>query len=182
MDTYDPGETTMQFVIRPLDSAVKNFPLHRLNLTTNEYYFAVKGKIRPAVVVAGGKSQWQTGSEESLFLCVPLYTVAKEKITQRFVVHVQAGKYPAYFYFPPSYEYGREEAVARFELLQLVHGNSIKLYMKDGDPISLTKEAFGWLKIELCMYLGCNTQDEIRKDLNAYYDLVIEEYEKVINT
>ena len=107
---------------------------------------------------------------------MPLYTVDKPKITQDFVVKVQANQYPMYFYIPPDGGHNIKESIARFPLIQVVHGNTIKYFPDDKKPISLSDEALGWLKSQLSIYLNCFIEDELKRDLDAYGDLIIEEY------
>jgi hypothetical protein len=52
-----------------MEIAERAFPIHRLGLATDEYYFAVKGKMRPAIVITGGEVQWAVGMKEKIFLC-----------------------------------------------------------------------------------------------------------------
>ncbi|MFQ5800044.1 MAG: hypothetical protein ACE5H0_15310, partial [Bacteroidota bacterium] len=100
-DQYDPTESVLRFEMRPLEVAVKGFPIHRLQLETDEYYFAVKGKMRPAILLAGGEIQWPQRESEKLFL--------------------------------------------------------------------------------LCLFLGCELPKQVSEDLAAYGELVIEEYNRVLN-
>jgi hypothetical protein len=178
-DRYDPTESVLEFVLRPLEVAERAFPIQRLGLASDEYYFAVKGKMRPAIVITGGEVQWAVGAKEKIFLCLPLYTVDKPKITQRFVIHVQANQYAAYFYLPPSATFEIQECIARFELLQVVHGNALRPHRSGANHTSLTTEALSWLKVHLCRFLGCAIPKELSDDLNAYGQLVLEEFQKV---
>jgi hypothetical protein len=181
-ERYDPTENVLEFVIRPLDIAVKGFPIHRLQLETDEYFFAVKGKMRPAVVLAGGEIEWPQREKEKLFLCLPLYSVDKDSIKQIFVVKIQANRHPRYYYFPPSTEYKIQESVGRFELIQVVHEKALRAHMAGKNPVALSDEAFGCLRAHFCTFLGCEIPKNISEDLQAYGDLVWEEYKKVTQT
>jgi hypothetical protein len=179
---YDPTESVLEFVLRPIEIAERAFPIQRLGLASDEYYFAVKGKMRPAIIITGGEVKWAVGTKEKVFLCLPLYTVDKPKISQRFVVHVQANQYAAYFYLPPSATFGIQECVARFELLQVVHGNALRPHKTGGNPVSLTVEAFMSLQAQLCGFLGCVLPEKLSNDLNAYGQLVLEEFNKITSS
>lgn len=181
-DRYDPTETVLEFVLRPMEIAERAFPIQSLGLASDEYYFAVKGKMRPAIVITGGEVQWAVGAKEKIFLCLPLYTVDKPKISQRFVVHVQANQYPAYFYLLPSVTFGIQESIARFELLQVVHGNALRPHTTGGTRASLTDEAFAWLKTHLCKFLGCTIPKEMSDDLVSYGELVLEEFKRLVGS
>ncbi|MBM4161516.1 MAG: hypothetical protein FJ217_10510 [Ignavibacteria bacterium] len=177
---YDPTESLLEFLLRPMEVAERAFPIQRLGLASDEYYFAVKGKMRPAIVVTGGEVQWAAGMQEKIFLCIPLYTVDKPKISQKFVVRVQANQYPAYFYLFPSATFGIQESIARFELLQVVHGRALRPHTTGHAGVSLSDEAFGWVKAHLCKFLGCTIPKQLDDDLMAYGELVIEEYRRLV--
>lgn len=179
-DRYDPTETVLEFVLRPMEIAERAFPIQSLGLASDEYYFAVKGKMRPAIVITGGEVQWAVGAKEKIFLCLPLYTVDKPKISQRFVVHVQANQYPAYFYLPPSATFGIQESIARFELIQVIHGNALRPHKAAANPASLTTDASSWMMVYLCCFLGCTIPEKLSNDLSAYGELVLEEYKRLV--
>ena len=63
-EKYDPTENIVEFVIKPYQSRSVNFPVKRLGLASDEYYFAMKGKIRPAVIIAGGIHEWGNTAKE----------------------------------------------------------------------------------------------------------------------
>ncbi len=56
----DPTEKNLEAVIRPLSQRSIHIPIKSLNLASNEHAFVVTGKIRPAIVLAGGQSKWAT--------------------------------------------------------------------------------------------------------------------------
>lgn len=178
-ERYDPTENTLEFVIRPLEVARKGFPIHRVQLETDEYYFAIKGKMRPAVVIAASEIEWPQRENEKLFLCLPLYSVDKEKIKQSFVVKIQANRYRPYYYFPPDTQYSIQESVGRIELLQVGHEKAMRPHFASNKPVSLTDEALGWLRAHICQFFGGEMAMSISQDLQAYGELVWEEYQKV---
>jgi hypothetical protein len=161
--------------VSPLAQRTVQIPIKSLNLASDEYYFAVKGKMRPAIVLAGGFVRWETSPTEQLFVCVPLYGVDKPRISQRFVIEVQAHKYPGMFYFPPSPQFRLQESVARFSLVQVAHGSASQLHRSGLDPVMLSDEFFGWMRSHLIEYLGAELPDERKKDLAALSELVIGE-------
>lgn len=111
-------------MLRPLSQRSIHIPVKSLNLASDEHMFAVKGKIRPAIVLAGGQSKWETSPTEQIFICAPFFTVDKPKISQRFVVDVQAMRYTGMFYMPESRMHHVEESVCRFDTIQVAHGNA----------------------------------------------------------
>lgn len=173
--TSDPTEQHLVSTVSPLAQRTVQIPIKSLNLASDEYYFAVKGKMRPAIVLAGGFVRWETSPTEQLFVCVPLYGVDKPRISQRFVIEVQALKYPGMFYLPPSPEFRLEESVARFSLIQVAHGSESKLHRSGSDPVMLSDEFFGWMRSHLIEYLGAELPNERKKDLAALSELVIGE-------
>ncbi|GEM_PF-2053899 len=178
-DKYDPSESIVEFVIKPYKVRSTNFPVKRLDLAADEYYFAIKGKIRLGIVIAGGIIEWGKSAKEKLYICTPLYTVSKPRITQEFVVKVQANQYPMYFYIQPDGKYNIKESIARFPLMQIIHGNTIEYYYSGHHPISLSDEALGWLKTQLGLYLGCQVDKLVSEALEVYGELVNEEYERL---
>jgi hypothetical protein len=171
----DPTEQNLVAAVTPFHQRSVHIPVKSLNLASNEYYFAVKGKPRPAVVLAGGYSRWPTNPSEQLYLCVPLYTVDKPRLSQKFVIEVEALRYPSMFYFPPSNQFQIEESIARFTLLQVIHGNTITQFHNTGIPIMLSTEFFGFLRTQLMRFLGSALPENVLKELKAYGDIVLEE-------
>jgi hypothetical protein len=64
---------------------------------------------------------------------------SKPKISQKFVVEVQAFQFPAYFYVPMDTKYSIQECIARYHLLQKVHGNALKPHLSGHKPVSFSK-------------------------------------------
>ncbi len=104
-----------------------------------------------------------------------MYTVAKPKISQRFVVDVQALRYPGMFYFPESKMHHVEESVCRFDTIQVAHGTATELCLAGKDPVMLSAEFFGLLKCQLIRYLGGILPDDANETLQTYAELVLEE-------
>lgn len=175
----DPSEQNLEAVIRPLAQRYVHVPVKSLNLASDELAFVVRGKIRPAVVLAGGQSKWATSPTEQIFICAPLFTVAKPAITQTFVVTVQALRYPGMFYMPESAMYHVEESVCRFDTIQVAHGSGVDPLMSGNKPVMLSTEFFGLLKSQLVQYLGGTIPTELKNELDAYGDIVLDEAKKL---
>ena len=171
----DPSEQNLQAVVCPLEQQTIQIPVKSLGLKSDEYYFAVKGKLRPAILLAGGPTKWPMNPAEQIYICVPLYTVEKPKIKQKFVIEVQALNYPSMFYLPPSTQHHIEECIARFSLTQVAHGTAAKPFMAGNKPVMLSTEFFGLLKTQLIRFAGGTLPDEVVENLSAYGDIVLEE-------
>lgn len=174
----DPSEENLVAAVAPFEQREIHIPIRSLRLKSDEYYFAVKGKQRPAVVLGGGFTKWPTNPSEKIYICVPLYGVDKASISQKFVIEVQALKYPSMFYLPPSSQVHVEESIARFTLIQVAHGTALQLKLAGGNPVMLSTEFFGYLKTQLIRFLGGVLPENIVKDLEAYGELVLEEANK----
>lgn len=172
--TADPSEENLIAAVKPLEQTGIHIPIRSLGLRSDEYYFAVKGKLRPAIVLAGGFTRWPMNPSEKIFICVPLYGVDKPTISQKFVVEVQALRYPSMFYLPPSKQYHIEESVARFTLIQVAHGTAVKPKLAGDKPIMLSTEFFGYLKAQLVRFLGGVLPEKILGDVNGYGEIVLE--------
>jgi len=120
----DPSERILKGEVAPLSQP--HMPVKSMNLASNEHAFVIKGKPRPAVILGGGFSRWPTNPSEQLYVCVPLYTVDKPRITQQFVIEVQAMLYPSMFYLPPNPMFRLKESIARFGLIQVAHRTAMK--------------------------------------------------------
>ena len=160
-------------IVTPLASS--HFPVKSLGLASDEHAFVIKGKERPAIVLAGGQNRWPTSPTEQIYICVPLYTVDKPKIPQRFVVEVQAFKHPGMFYLPESVLHRVEENVARFTLMQIAHGHATRAFLAGGKPVMLSTEFFGLLKSHLVKYLGGIVPPEDAGYLQAFGEIVLEQ-------
>ena len=171
----DPTEENLIAPIAPLAQNWIHPPVRTLGLASDEYLFAVKGKMRPAVLLAGGYNRWPTNPTEQLWLCVPLYGVDKPKIAQSFVIDVQALKIPSMFYLPPDALFQKEESIARFPLIQVAHGNALEFMKAGKDNVMLTDEFFGWMKAHLTVYLGGALPNEVQRDLRDYGEIVIDQ-------
>lgn len=171
----DPTEQNLEAVVRPFSQRSVHIPLKSLNLSSNEYYFAVRGKIRPAVVLAGGQSKWATSPTEQIFICAPLFTVDRPAFSQSFVIGVQALRYPGMFYIPESRMHHIEESVCRFDTIQVVHGTAAEPVLAGKDPVMLSTEFFRLLKSQLILYLGSKLPDGAMEILQMYGELVAEE-------
>lgn len=161
----------------PLSSP--HFPIRSLNLRHDEFAFVVKGKLRPAIVIGGGNVRWPTNPTEQLYLCVPLYTVDKPKIPQKFVVDTQAFLLPGMFYMPESSAYGIKESLARFGLMQVAHIYAIRQSETVKDPVMLSAEFFALLKTHLTTFLGGTQPPQFVEDLRAYGDIVLDEAKRL---
>jgi hypothetical protein len=58
--TSDPTEQRLVATVSPLAQRAVQIPIKSLSLASDEYYFAVKGKMRPTIVLAGGFVRWET--------------------------------------------------------------------------------------------------------------------------
>lgn len=171
----DPTEQNLEAILRPLSQRSVHIPIKSLNLPSNEFYFAVRGKIRPAVVLAGGQSKWATSPTEQLFICAPLFTVDKPVFTQSFVLNVQALRHRGMFYIPESHMHHIEESVCRFDAIQVAHGTATEPVLAGKDPVMLSIEFFGLLKSQLILYLGGKLPDDAAEILQMYSELIIDE-------
>ena len=105
---------------------------------------------------------------------------SKPKISQKFVVEVQAFQFPAYYYVPMDTKYSIQECIARYHLLQIVHGNALKPHLSGHKPVSFSDEAFALLKVHLCGYLGCYIPEVLMGNMQAFGELILDEYKKKV--
>lgn len=147
-------------------------------MKANEHWFAVKGKMRPAIIIAEGPTRWATNPSEQLMVCVPLYTVDKPKIRREFVISVQAFQYPSKFYIPPFPMFHIEESIARFELIQTAHIFAVKKFPVSTNPSMLSDEFLSLLRLWLTSYLGGALDEEDIKIMKLYGNDVLNEAKK----
>ena len=171
----DPSEQNLEAIVSPFEQRTIHVPVKSLGLKSDEYAFIIKGKLRPAVVIAGGPTRWPMNPSEQIYICVPVYTVEKPRIKQKFVIEVQALKYPSMFYLPLSTQHNIEECVARFALIQVAHGTAVKPLMASGKPVMLSTDFWGLLKTQLINFCGGVLPENIQNDLRAYGEIVMEE-------
>ena len=137
--------------------------------------FAVRGKMRPAIVLAGGQSKWATSPTEQIFICAPFFAVDKGGITQSFVLDVQALRYPGMFYLPGNSLHHIEESVCRFDTVQVAHGTAIEPLQTGQNSVILSTEFYGLLKSQLLLYLGGKLPKEAADVVQIYTELVLNE-------
>lgn len=169
----DPSEKILKGEVTPLSQP--HIPVRSMGLASNEYAFVVKGELRPAIVLCGGFSRWPTNPSEQLYVCVPLYGTDKQRITQRYVIEVQAMLYPSVFYIPPSPIFHIEESIARFTLMQVAHGTAMKPALAGDKPVMLSSEFFKWLRAQLARFIGGALPPNVVGDLKAYGELLLDE-------
>jgi hypothetical protein len=169
----DPSEKMFKGEVAPL--AQPHIPVKSMGLASNEYAFVIKGKSRPAIILGGGYSRWPTNPSEQLFVCVPLYGADKPRITQRYVVEVQAMLYPSMFYLPPSTMFQIEESIVRFSLIQVAHGTAIKPALAGDKPVMLSNEFFKWLRTQLIRFFSGVLPTDVIGNLKSYGEIVLGE-------
>ncbi|MBI5020700.1 MAG: hypothetical protein HZB59_04635 [Ignavibacteriales bacterium] len=171
----DPSEVELPAMISQLDKRQFKFPVKSIGLKADEHLFAIKGKMRPAIVIAEGPTRWATNTSEQLIICVPLYTVDKPKIHREFVINVQAFQYPSKFYIPPFPMFHIEESIARFELIQIAHAFAVKIFPAKTNPAMLSDEFFSLFRIWLVSYLGGTIDEEEIEILKLYGNDILNE-------
>lgn len=169
----DPSEKILKGDVTPLSQP--HIPVRSMGLASDEYAFVIKGKPRPAVVLGGGFSRWPTNPSEQLYVCAPLYSTDKQKITQRYVIEAQALLYPSMFYIPSSALFHIEESIARFALIQVAHGTAMKPAIAGNKPVMLSGEFFKWMRTQLVRFIGGSLPHNVVDDLKAYGELVLNE-------
>jgi len=136
----------------------------------------VRGKLRYAIILAGGYTQWAKSPTEQLFVCAPLFTVDKPKFTQRFVVQAQAFRYPNMFYTPECAMYHIKESICRFETIQVAHGTAVESILpQNTNPIMLSSEFLGLLRTHFITYLGGTLDKAIKENVQLYGEYILEE-------
>ena len=173
----DPSEENLPAVLSPLDQRQFKLPVKSIGLRSDEYLFAVKGKVRPAIMLTEGTTGWPTLPTEPVSLCIPLYTVDKVRISQSFVIQTQSFQIPSKFYIPPSSSYRIEESVARFELIQPIHQYAMQAKV-GGRNVMLTSEFFSILMLQLTEYWGGVISNDDKSFLKEYGDIILDEARK----
>src|SRR5882762_2860129 len=88
-------ESKSQYVVKRYESDDRShMPIAELRLRTDENYYLYVGKERPLVVVKGVGSRWLNPlHDESLYLCVPLFTF-KPRHKDEFQIRTMGFTYP----------------------------------------------------------------------------------------
>ncbi len=173
----DPSEENLPAILSPLDQRQFKLPVKSIGLKSDEYLFAIKGKIRPAILLTEGVTGWPTLPTEPISLCMPLYTVDKARISQSFVVQTQSFQIPSKFYIPSASLYHIEESVARFELIQPIHHYAMRAKV-GGRNVMLTNDFFSILMLQLTEYWGGVISAEDKSFLKEYGDIILDEARK----
>lgn len=174
----DPSEERLPATLSPIKQKQFKVPIKSLNLASDESLFAVRGKRRPAVVLAQGFTRWPTLSSEQLLICTPIFSVDKKAIRQEFVISVQAFHYTSKFYLPPDVRYGFQEGVARLEVTQVAHQRAVEPYPDAKTPMMLSQEFLGMFRIQLTAYLGGVLDEDDSEILRLYGEDILNEARK----
>jgi hypothetical protein len=168
----------MPAFLTPLDQKTIHFPVKNIGLTSDEYLFVIKGKMRPAIMLTDETTGWPTLPTEAVYLCLPIYRVDKPKIPQSFVLKAQALQYISKFYIPPSSGFALEEGVARFELIQPVHRYALSAFVKGGKPVMLSENFRYFFRLQLTEYLGGVLEKTDKDILKEYETSILDEARK----
>jgi len=189
--SYDPRETSEAvFEIKhfshddPRKTAIikDHFPMKRFDLRSDELPFVYKGKLRKVVVLGRVYSTWvDEDTPEEILLCAPFFSFL-EHHDSRYAVGTQAFEYPNLFYVPDDSKADMTEGVIRLETIQAVSTHCLRphLDLDKESLVALSEKAF-WLLIHCFVNFttGKPLEMEIAENLEAWRELLLEEYEKI---
>lgn len=158
-----------------------HMPIAELGLRSDENYYLYIGKERPLIVVRSVGSRWLSSLyDESLYLCVPIFTF-KPRHKDEFRIKAMGFCHPNLFYLPADANGCTEESSARFELMQPIARKALHNFFKGSPPrpIALSDEAFALFVNHLGRFLlGRDLDGQICEQIDTYRSLVLEELQK----
>ena len=101
-------------------------PIHEIKLEYNEGLYAVKGKVRPVIVMSQRNEEWQPGEgrlAERGLACVPVYSF-QQRNDSEFRARVRAHEYPWWIYLPEGS--GIRESFMRLDRIQVIEESRLQ--------------------------------------------------------
>lgn len=159
------------------------FPVAELGLEDDERFYILKGKRRQCVILQTVRTRFgQPNSPEQYVWLVPRFRF-KVRHSIDFQVKLATFQFPSLF-FTPSDPFGFDQPGAlRFELAQSVPVTAVEPIFGDGlNRKFLSPATWAILQYQLHFYCsGGKVLDEgIRSSINAYAELVMGEYSKLL--
>ena len=101
-------------------------PIHETKLEYNEALYAVKGKVRPVIVMSQRNEEWQPGGgrlAERGLACVPVYSF-QQRDSPEFRARVRAHEYPWWIYLPEGSVI--RESFMRLDRIQVIEESRLR--------------------------------------------------------
>ena len=101
-------------------------PIHEIRLEYNEALYAVKGKVRPVIIMSQRNEEWQPGEgrlAERGLACVPVYSF-QQRNDSEFRARVRAHEYPWWIYLPEGS--GIRESFMRLDRIQVIEESRLR--------------------------------------------------------
>jgi len=141
-------------IINYTDDLRSHPPIKELDLKSNELYFLARGKYRMVLIIGSiflseKDSLTPYAKDEDIYVCAPVFTI-KERHSQKYIIEIQAFKYPNLFYLPPAPKY-KEESFIRFELIQPVNKGCLR---PCDDQFEISDEAYIYFTNHLSSFLN----------------------------
>lgn len=101
-------------------------PIHEIKLEYNEGLYAVKGKVRPVIIMSQRNEEWQPGGgrlAERGLACVPVYSF-QQRDSPEFRARVRAHEYPWWIYLPEGSVI--RESFMRLDRIQVIEESRLR--------------------------------------------------------
>lgn len=179
-DPRDPAQA--RYIIARNDPAsppARHFPIKELNLASDEHYYLMRGKSRPAIVLQTITSAfYNAANPEPYVLIAPCFTF-KEKHSPDYRLRIATMEIPHLFYLPAHRAGCREPSVIRFEHIQPVPAAGVQPFFVDGKQSALSREAWTLLQHQLHRFLTGRILDEgVEESISTYRQLIQEQTKK----
>ena len=150
IQSYNPAdESGSRYAIVPSGadpSQLDHAPVHEIQLRHNEALYAVRGKLRPVIIMSQRNEAWAHASgrlAESGLICVPVYSFHPNDAPE-FRDRVRAHEYPWWIHLP-------EGSVIRESFMRLDRIQVIEESHLDPMRVGLTEDAL-WFASEWTRY------------------------------
>ncbi len=167
VDWVKPGDEStvlLKLVSEKEKTLFNHTPIAHPPVRKQEEFLAVKGKVRPAIIVSRPNSeipkhQLDLHPFPESYVVAPAYGFAgkeDEEYNPEFIARVREFEYHQFFYLPPSDQFGIVESFARLDRVQCIAKRQLRERIA-----TLTPQAFDTLKNMFRFYFWGPPDEEI---------------------
>jgi len=178
---YDPRDASNNsYVVSQLDASTGpiHFPIKELNLRSDENFYVMYGKKRPAIVLQTlATGFYNQRNPEPYMLVAPCFTF-KDKHKPEYRARVAAMEFLNLFFLPARPPCFGDQGVIRFEHIQPLAASGVEPQMTGGtNQCFLSDVAWAVLQHRLSLFLvGRGLDPGLDEDIKAYHDCILEAY------
>jgi len=182
LEHYDPTNeenTTWKAEIYNPNKNYEHRPIYKDKLKNDEFYFLMKGKRRPCIILNRFQSRWNNKNyDEDIYLCAPLYTF-KDKHPDEYKLDILKFGIKDCFFLPRATNGILENSTIRFSRIIPLHKSNMEAVTnlsQENKPFKLTDNALKLLHYCIARYLHMDYMmfSDLSNDIATYSELIDE--------